>query len=282
MTDPLVPVMLAADARSVRIIDQRALPSTYVERDLHSVDDVIDAIHTLAVRGAPAIGIAGAAALAIAAQDYVALDARAAQLNLIAVGARVAAARPTAVNLRWAVERVLARVARTPGNGAAIAQAAVAEVQSRVSRLLNVKGKRTVASFHRELGAIMWDKCGMARDAAGLREALQKIPALREEFWSNVNVPGSAEGVNTALDVAGRVADFLELAELMCTDALHREESCGGHFRTEHQTSDGEAERHDADFAYAAAWEWLGSGKWQLHKDPLTFENVQLATRSYK
>ena len=161
-------------------------------------------------------------------------------------------------------------------------KAAVAEVQSRVSRLLNVKGKRTVASFHRELGAIMWDKCGMARDAAGLREALQKIPALREEFWSNVNVPGSAEGVNTALDVAGRVADFLELAELMCTDALHREESCGGHFRTEHQTSDGEAERHDADFAYAAAWEWLGSGKWQLHKDPLTFENVQLATRSYK
>jgi succinate dehydrogenase / fumarate reductase flavoprotein subunit len=161
-------------------------------------------------------------------------------------------------------------------------KAAVAEVQSRVSRLLNVKGKRTVASFHRELGAIMWDKCGMARDAAGLREALQKIPALREEFWSNVNVPGSAEGVNTALDVAGRVADFLELAELMCTDALHREESCGGHFRTEHQTSDGEAARHDADFAYAAAWEWLGSGKWQLHKDPLTFENVQLATRSYK
>jgi succinate dehydrogenase / fumarate reductase flavoprotein subunit len=161
-------------------------------------------------------------------------------------------------------------------------KAAVAEVQSRVSRLLNVKGKRTVASFHRELGAIMWDKCGMARDAAGLREALQKIPALREEFWSNVNVPGSAEGVNTALDVAGRVADFLELAELMCTDALHREESCGGHFRTEHQTSDGEAERHDADFAYAAAWEWLGSGKWQLHKDPLTFDNVQLATRSYK
>jgi len=129
MREPLVPVMLAADARSVRIIDQRALPSTYVERDLHSVDEVIDAIHTLAVRGAPAIGIAGAAALAIAAQDYVALDARAAQLNLIAVGARVADARPTAVNLRWAVERVLARVARTLEDGAAIAQAAAAEVR---------------------------------------------------------------------------------------------------------------------------------------------------------
>jgi succinate dehydrogenase / fumarate reductase flavoprotein subunit len=161
-------------------------------------------------------------------------------------------------------------------------KAAVDEVTSRVQRLLNIKGKRTVASFHRELGAIMWDKCGMARDDAGLREALQKIPALREEFWSNVNVPGSAEGVNVALDVAGRVADFLELAELMCTDALHREESCGGHFRTEHQTSDGEAERNDEQFAYAAAWEWQGSGKWQLHKEPLTFENVQLATRSYK
>jgi succinate dehydrogenase / fumarate reductase flavoprotein subunit len=161
-------------------------------------------------------------------------------------------------------------------------KAAVDEVTSRVQRLLNIKGKRTVASFHRELGAIMWDKCGMARDDAGLREALQKIPALREEFWSNVNVPGSADGVNVALDVAGRVADFLELAELMCTDALHREESCGGHFRTEHQTSDGEAERNDEQFAYAAAWEWQGSGKWQLHKEPLTFENVQLATRSYK
>jgi succinate dehydrogenase / fumarate reductase flavoprotein subunit len=161
-------------------------------------------------------------------------------------------------------------------------RAAVEAVQARVTRLLNVKGTRTVTSFHRELGAVMWDKCGMARDAAGLREALERIPALREEFWQNVNVPGSAEGVNVALDQACRVADFLELAELMCTDALHREESCGGHFRTEHQTPDGEAERHDDDYAYVAAWEWQGEGKWALHKEPLVYENVKLATRSYK
>jgi succinate dehydrogenase / fumarate reductase, flavoprotein subunit len=161
-------------------------------------------------------------------------------------------------------------------------RAAVAAVESRVGRLLSIKGTRTVSSFHRELGAIMWDKCGMARDAAGLREALQRIPALREEFWQTVNVPGSAQGVNVALDMACRVADFLELGELMCTDALHREESCGGHFRTEHQTPDGEAERHDDQYAYVAAWEWQGEGKWQLHKEPLQYETVKMSTRSYK
>ena len=129
----------------------------------------------------------------------------------------------------------------------------------------------------------MWETCGMARSAAGLRKALELIPPLREQFWSDVRVPGTGEELNQQLDYAGRVADFLELGELMCIDALHREESCGGHFREEHQTPDGEALRNDADFAYVAAWEYAGEGKAPvLHKEPLTFENVQLATRSYK
>jgi succinate dehydrogenase / fumarate reductase flavoprotein subunit len=159
---------------------------------------------------------------------------------------------------------------------------AVTGVSARLAKLLGMQGSRTVTSFHRELGEIMWHNCGMARDRKGLETALQRIPVLREEFWRNLNVPGSAESVNVALEHAGRVADFLELGELMCKDALHREESCGGHFRTEHQTPDGEALRDDADFAYAAAWEWHGEGAWELHKEPLHFENVQLATRSYK
>jgi succinate dehydrogenase / fumarate reductase flavoprotein subunit len=161
--------------------------------------------------------------------------------------------------------------------------AAERAVDERTKRMLGIGGTRTVQSFHRELGRIMWDKCGMARDASGLAEALQRIPALREEFWQNLNVPGSGEELNQSLEHAGRVADFLELAELMCTDALHREESCGGHFRTEHQTEDGEARRNDEAFAYVAAWEWGGEGRSPvLHKEPLVFENVQLATRSYK
>ncbi|MBL8960054.1 MAG: FAD-binding protein, partial [Gemmatimonadetes bacterium] len=162
-------------------------------------------------------------------------------------------------------------------------RAAERAVEDRTKRLLSIGGKRSAQSFHRELGRIMWDKCGMARDAAGLKEALQRIPALREEFWSNVTVPGSGAELNQSLEVAGRVADFLELAELMCTDALHREESCGGHFRTEHQTEDGEARRDDERFTYVAAWAHAGEGKAPiLHKEPLAFENVQLATRSYK
>jgi succinate dehydrogenase / fumarate reductase flavoprotein subunit len=161
-------------------------------------------------------------------------------------------------------------------------QAAVADVNARINTLLSSRGKRTVTSFHRELGELMWNYCGMARDRQGLETALQRIPALREEFWKNVNVPGSGESVNISLEHAGRVADFLELAELMCTDALHREESCGGHFRIEHQTPDGEAMRDDEKFAYVAAWEWKGDGAWALHKEPLHFENVQLSTRSYK
>ncbi len=150
-------------------------------------------------------------------------------------------------------------------------------------RLLDVKGKRTVDSFHRELGRLMWDKCGMARNASGLREALGRIPTLREEFWRNVNVPGSDAELNQALEKAGRVADFLELAEVMCRDALHREESCGGHFRAEFQTEDGEALRDDERFAYVAAWEYAGpEAEPRLHKEPLTFEYVHLAQRSYK
>ena len=156
-------------------------------------------------------------------------------------------------------------------------------VNDRVRRLLAIKGKRTVDSFHRELGKLMWDKCGMARRAEGLREAIQQIPTLREEFWRNLNVPGSDVELNQALEKAGRVADFLELGELICRDALHREESCGGHFREEYQTHDGEARRDDEHFAYVAAWEWRGEGQEpRLNKEPLVFENVKLAMRSYK
>ncbi|MFL5575427.1 MAG: fumarate reductase/succinate dehydrogenase flavoprotein subunit [Gemmatimonadaceae bacterium] len=158
-----------------------------------------------------------------------------------------------------------------------------AEVDERMKRLVGIRGKRTVDSFHKELGKVMWEKCGMARDAAGLKEALRVIPGIREEFWRNVNVPGSDADLNQALERAGRVADFLELGELMCLDALHREESCGGHFRTEYQTPDGEALRNDEKFTYVAAWEYAGEGKSPiLHKEPLHFENVQLTQRSYK
>ncbi len=129
-----------------------------------------------------------------------------------------------------------------------------------------------MTSFHRELGLLMWDKCGMARNEAGLKEALQKIPALREEFWTNVNVPGSGDSLNQSLELAGRVADFLEFGELMVRDALQRTESCGGHFREESQTEDGEALRDDANFAYVAAWEYKGrDADPELHKEPLEF-----------
>jgi len=160
------------------------------------------------------------------------------------------------------------------------AEAGVAE---RTKRFLATKGSRTVDSFHRELGSIMWEYCGMARIEAGLKTALEKIPKLREEFWRDVNVPGSADTLNQALEKAGRVADFFELAELMCLDALHRRESCGGHFREEFQTPDGEALRDDEHFAYVAAWEFAGDGKAPvLNKEPLEFEYVHLAQRSYK
>jgi succinate dehydrogenase / fumarate reductase, flavoprotein subunit len=162
-------------------------------------------------------------------------------------------------------------------------QSAKAAVEARTRKFLSINGTRTVDSFHRELGKIMWDKCGMARDAAGLEQALQEIPRLREEFWRDVKVLGTGDGINQSLEKAGRVADFLEFGELMCLDALHREESCGGHFRTEHQTEDGEAKRDDERFAYVAAWEYTGEGNAPvLTKEPLTFENVHLSTRSYK
>jgi succinate dehydrogenase flavoprotein subunit len=156
-------------------------------------------------------------------------------------------------------------------------------VAERTRKFLSIDGKRTVASFHRELGKLMWEYCGMSRNEAGLKTALAKIPELRAEFWRNVNVPGSDAELNQALEKAGRVADFLELAELMCIDALHRTESCGGHFREESQTPDGEALRDDAHFAYVAAWEYAGDGKPPiLNKEPLVFENVKLSQRSYK
>jgi len=162
-------------------------------------------------------------------------------------------------------------------------RATVSAVRERTKRLMSVGGKRSASSFHRELGKIVWEYCGMARSAEGLQKALQLIPALRAEFWRDLYVPGTGEELNQELERAGRVADFLELAELMCIDALHREESCGGHFRIEHQTPDGEALRHDDQFAYVAAWEFAGENKAPiLHKEPLAFENVALATRSYK
>jgi len=157
------------------------------------------------------------------------------------------------------------------------------EINASTKKILSIKGKRTVDSFHREVGRIMWDKCGMARNAAGLKEALKRIPEIREEFWKNVVVVGSDADKNQSLERAGRVADFLEFAELMCLDALHREESCGGHFREEHQTEEGEARRNDKDFSYVAAWFHQGAGKEPaLLKEKLEFENVQLSQRSYK
>jgi succinate dehydrogenase / fumarate reductase flavoprotein subunit len=163
------------------------------------------------------------------------------------------------------------------------AREAITAVQNRTARLLSIRGKRTVDSLHRELGKVMWDYCGMARNEAGLRTALEKIPAIRDEFWHNVNVVGKGEELNQSLEKAGRVADFLELAELMCIDALHRRESCGGHFREEMQTPDGEALRDDDRFAYVAAWEYAGEGAQpMLHKEMLEFERVQLSQRSYK
>ena len=160
---------------------------------------------------------------------------------------------------------------------------AVEDVKGRISTFLSINGKRTTSSFHRELGMLMWNNCGMARSESSLKEALQRIPEIREEFWNNVNVVGSATERNTALEHAGRVADFLEFAELMCIDALERDESCGGHFRTEHQTEDGEARRNDEDFCHSSVWEYSGdTSKPTLHKEQLTFENVKLATRSYK
>jgi succinate dehydrogenase / fumarate reductase flavoprotein subunit len=157
------------------------------------------------------------------------------------------------------------------------------ESVDKVKKLLDINGSRTVDSFHRELGKMLLDKCGMARNKAGLEETLEKIPLLRERFWQDVKVTGSGETLNQDLEKAGRVADFLEFGELMCRDALMREESCGGHFREEHMTGEGEAKRNDDEFAYVAAWEFTGVGsRPNLHKEPLVFEDVPLSQRSYK
>jgi succinate dehydrogenase / fumarate reductase flavoprotein subunit len=167
-------------------------------------------------------------------------------------------------------------------------------VRDQINRLVSINGNRSVDSFHRELGLLVWDKCGMARNEDGLKEALEKIPAIREEFWENVCVPGDSGNMNQELEKAGRVADFIDFAELLCNDALHREESCGGHFREEYQftkddpevssgyTNEGEAKRRDEDFAYVAAWNRKEDGTLNLKKEWLEFENVKLATRTYK
>ena len=167
-------------------------------------------------------------------------------------------------------------------------------VRARINKFVNINGNRSVDSFHRELGLLVWDKCGMSRTESGLKEALKKIPKIRDEFWSNLRVPGDSNNINQELEKAGRVADFIDFAELLCNDALHREESCGGHFREEHQftkkdpevvsglTDEGEAKRRDDKFAYVAAWEKNNNGKLNLKKEWLDFENVKLSTRSYK
>jgi succinate dehydrogenase / fumarate reductase flavoprotein subunit len=156
-------------------------------------------------------------------------------------------------------------------------------VEEQTKKMLSIKGKRTPTSFHRELGHLLWEKCGMARNDAGLREALQRIPALREEFWKNLNINGESTELNMALERAGRVADFLEFGELLCLDALTRTESCGGHFREESQTSEGEALRNDGEFSYASVWEYAGPDKPAvLNKEPLTFDTVKPSERSYK
>lgn len=160
---------------------------------------------------------------------------------------------------------------------------ALSQATGRIDQLLNVNGKRTVDSFHRELGLIMWDQCGMARTESGLKQAISDIQALRGEFWKDVRVLGGSESLNQSLEKAGRVADFLEFGELMCLDALNRGESCGGHFREEHQTPEGEAKRNDEDYSYVAAWEHGGADQQvTLHKEHLDFPNVPPTTRSYK
>ena len=159
----------------------------------------------------------------------------------------------------------------------------VKECEDRLNKLLSTKGTKPVDVFHRELGRLLWDECGMSRTDAGLKKALKRIPELRDEFWKTVSIPGSGAELNQSLERAGRVADFLEFGELLCTDALAREESCGGHFRDEYQTEDGEAQRNDEKFSHVSAWEFKGVGNAPvLHKEQLAFEYVKPSQRSYK
>jgi succinate dehydrogenase / fumarate reductase flavoprotein subunit len=156
------------------------------------------------------------------------------------------------------------------------------EVADRLNKLINIKGTKSVDYFHKKLGKIIWDECGMARNEAGLKKAIADVQALRNEFWTSVRVPGEVNEFNTELEKAGRVADFLELGELMCKDALERNESCGGHFREEYQTEEGEALRDDENFSFVSAWEMTQDTQWQLHKEELKYENIKIAARSYK
>ena len=157
------------------------------------------------------------------------------------------------------------------------------DVDKRIAQMVSTRGKRTVDSMHKELGRMMWQTCGMSRSEEGLKDTLAKIPILREQFRTDLSIVGTGEELNQSLEKAGRLADYIDLAELMCLDALDRRESCGGHFRVESQTPEGEALRDDEHYSYVAAWEWQAAdGTWQLHKEPLEFEYVHLAQRSYK
>jgi succinate dehydrogenase / fumarate reductase flavoprotein subunit len=173
------------------------------------------------------------------------------------------------------------RTAEIPTDHPAFAETEKA-VSDRISQLMNIKGSQTVESFHKRLGKIMWDKCGMGRKAEGLKQAISEIQQLKKEFWSDVRIPGEINEMNAELDKAGRVADFIELGELMCIDALNRAESCGGHFREESQTQEGEALRNDDEYLYVANWEYKGDHQWELHKEELTFEVAKPSQRSYK
>ncbi|MFZ1319934.1 MAG: FAD-binding protein, partial [Ignavibacteria bacterium] len=156
------------------------------------------------------------------------------------------------------------------------------KVEEQINKLMSIKGTKSVDHFHKTLGLILWNKCGMSRNEAGLKEAIEEIKTLRENFWTDVRIPGEANELNTELEKAGRVADFLELGELMCVDALHRNESCGGHFREEFQTEEGEAKRDDENFVYVAAWEKKANDSWDLHKENLEFNEIHISKRSYK
>lgn len=173
------------------------------------------------------------------------------------------------------------RTASIPTNHPAF-EAAEKAVSDRINTLMNIKGTKSVESFHKRLGKIMWDKCGMARNEQGLKQAIEEIRQLKKEFWSDVRIPGGIDEMNPELDKANRVADFIELGELMCMDALEREESCGGHFREEHQTEEGEALRHDDKFMFVSTWEYKGDSQFTLHKEELKYEVVKPSQRSYK
>ncbi len=179
----------------------------------------------------------------------------------------------------YLADEIYAKAVETTHPAFEAAEKAVAE---RIERLMNIKGKQSVESMHKRLGKIMWEKCGMARNAKGLQEAIGEIQALKKEFWSDIRIPGNIREMNPELDKANRVADFIELGELMCKDALNRNESCGGHFREEYQTPDGEALRDDTNYMYVAAWEYAGDSNWTLHKEPLNYEVIKPSQRNYK